>query len=533
MRAYLYRRNRTRIHRTNSENEPFSENEPLLREPGPSRIQDYEQTQANNGMADIGVSQAALVEPRGDTGRKLPQYIAALTATLGALAAGSMLGWSSPVVFKITQANSTDYDFEVSSSQGDWVSSLINLGAAAVCFPIGLIMDALGRKKTMLCLVLPFTLGWLLITFASNVGMLMAGRFITGIAGGAFCVTAPAYTSEIAQDSIRGTLGSYFQLMITVGILFSYVVGSYTSVFVFNILCTLIPIIFGIVFFFMPESPNYLVVKGRNDEAKEALIRLRGRNYDVDTELSSLISKAEEAKNNPVSFLSAITKKNALKAILICYALMLFQQLSGINAVIFNTSTIFASAGATIPTAIATIIIGVIQVVATFVSSLVVDKLGRRVLLLFSALIMCLCSTALGVYFFMQEVHGADSSIVEAISWLPLLSLSLFIVAFSLGFGPIPWMMAGELCLIDIKAFVSSTAGTFNWLLSFTVTSTFNSLNKAIGQGQVFWMFAGIMVLGFIFIFFIVPETKGKSVDEIQIVLGAEPQTQTNTTNKK
>ncbi|XP_045495403.1 facilitated trehalose transporter Tret1-2 homolog isoform X2 [Colias croceus] len=500
-----------------------SETEPLLPAiPGPSY---NERAEGNNGaMAEVGVSQAVLVEPRGDNGRKLPQYIAALSATLGALAAGSMLGWSSPVILKITQDNSTDYNFSVSESQGDWVSSLINLGAAAVCFPIGLIMDILGRKKTMLFLTLPFTLGWLLITFASNVGMLMAGRFITGIAGGAFCVTAPAYTSEIAQDSIRGTLGSYFQLMITVGILFAYAVGSYTSVFVFNILCTLIPIVFAIIFFFMPESPNFLVVKGRHDEAREALIRLRGRNYDVDSELSNLQTKAEDAKNNPVSFLSAITKKTALKAVLICYALMLFQQLSGINAVIFNTSKIFTSAGAAIEPAIATIIIGVIQVLATFVSSLVVDKLGRRILLLFSALVMCICSTALGVYFFLQDTHGSSSSIVEALSWLPLLSLSLFIIAFSLGFGPIPWMMAGELCLIDIKAFVGSTAGTFNWLLSFTVTSTFNSLNNAIGSGQVFWLFAGIMVIGFIFIFFIVPETKGKSVDEIQIMLGAEPQ---------
>ncbi|XP_038223365.1 facilitated trehalose transporter Tret1-like isoform X3 [Zerene cesonia] len=485
-----------------------------------------DRAEGNNGaMAEVGVSQAVLVEPSGGGGRKLPQYIAALSATLGALAAGSMLGWSSPVILKITQDNSTDYDFSVSESQGDWVSSLINLGAAAVCFPIGLIMDILGRKKTMLFLTLPFTLGWLLITFATNVGMLMAGRFITGIAGGAFCVTAPAYTSEIAQDSIRGTLGSYFQLMITVGILFAYAVGSYTSVFVFNILCTLIPIVFAVIFFFMPESPNFLVVKGKHDEAREALIRLRGRNYDVDSELNNLQTKAEDAKNNPVSFLSAITKKTALKAVLICYALMLFQQLSGINAVIFNTSKIFTSAGAAIEPAIATIIIGVIQVLATFVSSLVVDKLGRRILLLFSALVMCICSTALGVYFFLQDTHGSNSSIVEAISWLPLLSLSLFIIAFSLGFGPIPWMMAGELCLIDIKAFVGSTAGTFNWLLSFTVTSTFNSLNNAIGSGQVFWLFAGIMVIGFIFIFFVVPETKGKSVDEIQVMLGAEPLT--------
>lgn len=446
-----------------------------------------------------------------------------ISATLGALAAGSMLGWSSPVIFKIKQANSTDYNFTVSDAQGDWIASIINLGAAAVCFPIGLVMDAIGRKKTMLFLTLPFTVGWLLITFGSSVGMLIAGRFITGIAGGAFCVTAPAYTSEIAQDSIRGTLGSYFQLMITIGVLFAYVVGSYTTVFLFNILCTCIPIVFGIVFFFMPESPNYLVVNNRNDEAKEALIKLRGRNYDVDYELNTLKQKAEEARNNPVAFSSAITKKTAIKALVICYSLMLFQQLSGINAVIFNTSAIFASANVTIAPAIATIIIGVMQVLATFTSSLVVDKLGRRILLLLSALVMCVCLTALGVFFFLQDTHGKDSSIVQMIGWLPVIALSLFIIAFSLGFGPIPWMMAGELCLIDIKSFVGSTAGTFNWLLSFTVTSTFNTLNESIGPGQVFWLFAGIMLIGFLFIFFVVPETKGKSIDEIQLMLGAEP----------
>ncbi|XP_035444812.1 facilitated trehalose transporter Tret1 isoform X4 [Spodoptera frugiperda] len=480
--------------------------------------------EGNGTMADMGVSQAELVEPRGDNGRKLPQYLAALAATLGALAAGSMLGWSAPVMVKLTDPNSTDYDFAVTKGQGDWISSVINLGAAFICFPIGLVMDAIGRKKTMLLLVLPFTLGWLLITFGTSVGMLIAGRLITGIAGGAFCVTAPAYTSEIAQDSIRGTLGSYFQLMITIGILFAYVVGGYASVFVFNILCTCIPIIFGVVFFFMPESPNFLVVKGKHDEAREALVRLRGSAYDVDYELNNLKARTEENERNKVSYIAALKKKTALKALLICYALMVFQQLSGINAVIFNTSQIFSDAGATIPPTISTIIIGVIQVIATFISSLVVDKLGRRILLLLSALVMCVCSTALGVYFFLQQTHGGDADIVQAITWLPLVSLSLFIIAFSLGFGPIPWMMAGDLCQIDIKAFVGSTAGTLNWLLSFTVTSTFNSLNSAIGAGQVFWMFAGIMLVGFVFIFFVIPETKGKSVDEIQVLLGGEPQ---------
>ncbi|KAI5644141.1 sugar transporter domain-containing protein [Phthorimaea operculella] len=485
----------------------------------------------NGAMADVGVSQSVLVEPRGDSGRKLPQYIAALSATLGALAAGSMLGWSSPVMYQAINGHST-YDFRI-EEQESWISSLVNLGAAAICFPIGLIMDTIGRKKTMLFLVIPFTLGWLLITFAQNVAMIMIGRFITGVAGGAFCVTAPAYTSEIAQDSIRGALGTYFQLMITVGILFSYVVGSYASIFVFNLLCTCIPIVFGVIFFFMPESPSFLVMKARNDEARESLIKLRGRGYDVDGELDSLKLKDEQKRTNNVSFLRSITKKTALKAVLICYALMLFQQLSGINAVLFNTSTIFGSAGAAINPEVATIIIGVIQVVATLISSMVVDRLGRRILLLFSALVMCLCLTALGVFFFLRETHGEHAEILKSISWLPLLSLSLFITAFSFGFGPIPWMMAGELCLIDIKAFVSSTAGTFNWLLSFAVTSTFVPLKTSIGDGQVFWMFAGIMLLGFIFIFFVVPETKGKSVDEIQVMLGGSPQTQKNNDTEK
>lgn len=502
-----------------------SDTEPLLpARPGPNQIQ-YEQAEGNYAaMAHVGTSQAVLVEPRSGA-RKLPQYIAALAAALGPLASGTMLGWSSPVVFKIIQSNNTDYDFDVSDLQGDWISSLTNLGGAVICFPIGLIMDVLGRRKAMLLLVIPFVIGWFLISFATNVAMLMAGRFLTGVGAGGFSVAVPAYVSEITEDSIRGSVGSFFFLMVTIGILYAYVVGSYTSVFIFNITCTLIPIIFGLIFFFMPETPYFLVSKGKDAEAKAALRRLRGSSYDIDDELNVLQKTAELARNNPISFRKAITKKSAIKAVMICYALMFFQQLSGINAVLFNSSSIFGSAASSLSPAVSSIIIGSIQVVMTFTSSLVVDRLGRRILLLFSALVMCICTVILGVFFFLQDVHGADSSIITSITWLPLVSLSLFIIAFSLGFGPIPWMMAGELCLIDIKGFVASTSGTLNAVLSFVITSTFNSLNAAIGSGQVFWMFAGILLLGFLFIFLVIPETKGKSFEEIQILLGAEPKT--------
>ncbi|XP_077297723.1 solute carrier family 2 member nebulosa isoform X2 [Arctopsyche grandis] len=464
------------------------------------------------------MSQAQLVNGP-HPGRKLPQYLAAMAATLGALAAGAMLGWSSPAEPRLTNG---EYGFPVSKDQNAWIGSLTTLGAACVCIPIGILMDKIGRKLAMLLLVLPFTLGWLLIILATNVDMLYAGRFFIGVAGGAFCVTAPTYTSEIAQDDIRGALGSMFQLMITIGILFTYVVGSYVEVYIMSILCLAIPIIFGIVFFFMPETPYFLVNCGKIEEAKKSLIWLRGAEYDSDTELSQIKEKVEESRNNPVSFKQAFSKRSAILAFVICMSLMLFQQFSGINAVIFNVTTIFKSASDAIPEDIATIIIGVVQVVATFLSTLIVDKLGRRVLLLLSAIVMAICDILLGVFFYLKETNGADDETVQSISWLPLASLIIFIAAFSLGFGPIPWLVSGELCTPNIKAFVSSTAGTFNWLLAFVVTRTFVSMQSGLGEGGAFWLFAGFTVVGVVFVFFVIPETKGKSIDEIQNILNRE-----------
>ncbi|KAI5644140.1 sugar transporter domain-containing protein [Phthorimaea operculella] len=203
MRSSLYRR-------TGHNNSDVDETDPLL----PAVSEPESNVQIEHVINDGGTSSRLLSSP----GRKFPQYAAALAANIGALAAGVMLGWSSPVMFRVGQPNSTDYDFPVSPTESDGISSIINLGAAASCYPIGLVMDSFGRKSTMLFLVLPFTAGWLFITFARSVGMLLMGRLLTGIAGGAFCVTAPTYTSEIAEDSVRGTLGTFYQLMVTIAL---------------------------------------------------------------------------------------------------------------------------------------------------------------------------------------------------------------------------------------------------------------------------------------------------------------------------
>lgn len=342
------------------------------------------------------------------------------------------MGWSSPTQSLIVNATKPEYDFPISEADFSWVGSFVTLGAALVCLVIGSIIQVVGRKLTMLLLVIPFTLGWALVTFATNLTMLFVGRFLLGVSGGSFCVAAPTYTGEIAQSSIRGTLGSYFQLMLVIGVLFSYVVGSWTTVFALNLICASIPIIFGAIFMFMPETPTFLISKGKKEAAAKSLKWLRGSEYDYSHELAELQAQHEAEKKNKVSIFTALGRRSTKKALFISLGLMFFQQMSGINAVIFFTKKIFDAADTGIDSGIATIIVGIMQVISVFVSSIIVDKLGRRLLLLPSAIVMTVCTILLGIYFFMKDQNKES---VASMGWLPIASLCVFIVLFSIGFG--------------------------------------------------------------------------------------------------
>uniref|UniRef100_A0A182MEP6 Facilitated trehalose transporter Tret1 n=1 Tax=Anopheles culicifacies TaxID=139723 RepID=A0A182MEP6_9DIPT len=489
------------------------ERAPLITPALPSNRSDYGTgDNARDAMSKFVVNNVA-----GESGRKLPQYIAGLAASGGALAAGTFLGWTAPTDKPLTEQG--EYGFPISDEQFSWIGSISNLGAALMCFPIGYMMKMIGRKWSMLTMVLPLVLGWLLIIFAENVAMMMVGRLFLGIGGGAFCVAAPTYTAEIAQPSIRGTLGTFFQLMVTVGILFVYAVGAGVDVQVLSIICGVIPLAFGVIFFFMPESPYYFVEKGRYSEASSSLKWLRGAQYDEAAEIEDLKQADEKVKAEAIPMLVAFRQKATIRALIISLGLMFFQQLSGINAVIFYNSAIFASANGGKEMSSASIIVGGIQVVATLVASAVVDKVGRRILLLASDLMMAVSTILLAVYF---QLKQDDPSKVDDLSWLAVLAVCLFIAMFSIGYGPVPWLMVGELFANNVKAFASPLAGVFNWLLAFLVTKVFTNLKDAMGEAGVFWLFSGISLLGTVFVFVMVPETKGKSLSDIQRLLAGE-----------
>ncbi|XP_016773033.1 facilitated trehalose transporter Tret1 [Apis mellifera] len=463
----------------------------------------------------LGISQQILISNTGDqvvsSTNRLVQYIASLASTLGALAAGMTLAWTSSAGDDGKNLESL-YDIHISKDEFSWISSLVAIGSAVICIPIGILTDMIGRKYSMLLMVVPFTIGWLLIIFAKSVIMFYIGRFITGLSGGAFCVAAPIYTAEIAENEIRGTLGSYFQLLLTTGILLSYILGTFVNMRILSIISALVPLIFFVVFMFMPESPSYYLKKGNEKFARKNLIKLRGIQYNIENELQNQKDALEETNKNSVSFWILIKSKTTLKSFIIAYGLMFFQQLSGVNVVIFYTNSIFEKANTGLNPSYSTIIVGVMQVLAVFVSTLIVDHAGRRILLLISIIFLCLTSCTLGIYFYLLK-NEVD---VNSIKWLPLVSVCIFIIMFNMGFGPLPWMMMGEIFAPEVKSVAASSACLFNWILVFIVTKFFSDLSKTIDLDATFWLFAVICLIGTFFVYFIVPETKGKSLEEIQ-----------------
>ncbi|XP_055678976.1 facilitated trehalose transporter Tret1 isoform X1 [Lutzomyia longipalpis] len=447
------------------------------------------------------------------TTRKLMQFIAATIVALGAVSAGTVLAWTSPVVNQLRGNDS----FNMTDDQESWVGSLLAIGAFFGAIPAGILADMIGRKYINMALALPFLISWGFIIFATNIGMIYAGRIFAGIATGAVCVVAPMFISEIGETSIRGALGSFFQLFLTMGILLVYAAGSVVDWRTLSGICAIAPAMLAVGMIFLPESPVHLVKKERRNDAIQAIKWLWGKQCNSRAAIQ-VIQNDVDAAAGKASMRDLWTIPANRAGLIICLCLMLFQQISGINAVIFYTQPIFQSAGSSLDASLCTIIVGVVQVFMTFGSTLLIDKAGRRILLMQSSIVMGACLTMLGIYFHLKD-GGTD---VTAIGWLPLVSLVLFIVSFSLGFGPIPWMMMGELFGPDVKGMASSIAVMLNWTLVFIVTKSFGMMNVTFGSDVTFWIFAVCMAIATTFTALKVPETKGKSGAEIQMILAGK-----------
>ncbi|KAH8269456.1 hypothetical protein KR018_003388, partial [Drosophila ironensis] len=430
------------------------------------------------------------------------QFVAGIIGSLGAFCLGCVIGWSGPVELEIKSGEA--YNFKPSTVEWGLVGSLMTLGGACSCIPVGIFAAAIGRKITMLALVIPFMIGWLLIIFAMHIAMVIVGRFLVGFSGGAFSVAAPMYTTEIGELRFRGIMGCFFQLLVVHGILYGFVAGAFLKTLVFNILCAIWPVIFFVLLFFMPESPVYLMQKGKTEKAEKSLKFFRAKDADVSGEMKE-ITPPPATQAEPMG--KILCRKTTRKGLIISILLMFFQQLTGINAIMFYSTAIFKDAGSSLEPRFATIVIGVVQVIATILAIFLIEKIGRKILLLVSAFLMGLATLTMAVY------KGVLTDL--DVGWVALIALCVFIIGFSLGFGPIPWAINAELFAEDAKAYAGSIAGTMNWIFAFCVTMGYPVLNEVLGAAICFAIFAAFALAAFLFILIFVPETKGKTLNEI------------------
>ncbi len=305
----------------------------------------------------------------------------------------------------------------------------------------------------------------------------------------------------------------YFKVMVTIGVLVVICVGALLTWRWISIVCMVTVLIWAFLLLVIPESPAQHIANKKYREARESLEWLRSTIY-IESELEDIQREIEESMATPANVKDLLKKQNLAPLIISMY-LMLGQQLCGINAVIFYVVDIFSAAGSSIPASIESIIVGLMQVGSTILGALVMDRLGRRALLLFSSLVMVLSISTLGAYFYIKQ-NLDNQDLATRIQAVPVVSLSLFIIAFSVGFGPIPWLMMSELFSPSVRGMASSLATLFNWTLAFCVTKFFADLVAAISEAYSFWVFGGITFFTFLFSLLFVPETKGKTLENIQ-----------------
>lgn len=437
-------------------------------------------------------------------------YFSAFIALLGAIGFGLGIGWSSPALQSLAEPGSSIRLIEPRDREMiTWIGSSMTLGALFGALLSGFIVQKIGRRWALILYSIPFTLGWGLIISATVATMILIGRIILGLAIGALSGTVPAYLIDISTINIRGRFGALFQLFITIGILLGYTFGTLLEWRTLSSISAIPTIVLGVVMFFLPEGPNWLVANRRIDEAKATLIKLRSKNSNIETEFNEMLNEAQIA-DKKFNF-ALYAQPNHRYTLILSVLLNVFQQFCGINAVMFYSASILAESGSSISGNLGTILIGAAQVIATAIGASLVDKLGRKFLLVISG---ALHVFSMGVFSMYYTLVSTDNQ-QEATGWIPVASMIIFIIGFSIGWGPVVWLMVAEITPSDSKSATVAIATCVNWLGAFLVTKTFKNMAEFFTKKGIFMIFSGISLLSIIFTIYLLPETKNRSVAEI------------------
>ncbi|XP_046369518.2 proton myo-inositol cotransporter-like [Haliotis rufescens] len=533
-------------------------------------------------------------------------YILTSFATLGGLLFGYDIGIVSGSMLLIQPY------FQLTTFWQELIVSGTIIAAVVFALVAGVMADLVGRKKTIMSASVVFVLGSVVMGVASSKEVLLTGRIVVGVGVGLASVAVPVYVAEAAPRHIRGRLVTLNQLFITIGILISSIIaGGFSELqetgWRYMLALAGVFAIFQFIgFFFLPESPRWLLSKGRGELARAVLTHIRG-GEDISIELADIRTSVTEASSSATGgrpvILRVLSTPHVRKALMIGGGLSVFQQLCGINTVIYYSGTILKMAGFPVKHAIWLVVVpNVVNFLATFIGLWLVERLGRRLLLIISVFGVIVSLATLAIGFQLSYVYSprlnytATASTFTAISdanstkhhvcfqpyrtceecihhkvcgfcqsdtkeatclpakdetdsligpcnstssgvsgytwaygycpndytWISVVGMTMFVLAFAPGLGPMPWTVNSEIYPLWARSTCNSITTATVWICNFIVSMTFLTFTELITKHGTFWMFSGVSVLGLIFICIFLPETKGKTLEEVEELFMSE-----------
>jgi sugar porter (SP) family MFS transporter len=404
------------------------------------------------------------------------------------------------------------------------VTSWVTLGALAGSLAGGALSDGIGRKRTLLLAGALFTFGAVVQWSASDAAILVVGRFIVGIGVGVAAVAAPLYAAELAPANLRGRFISSYQLAITLGIFLAYLVNAQlveaersATAWRTMLGAAAAP---GLALFLIalvaPESSRWLMTMGRRAEA-EAVSQKVEPEVDIAAHLDAI--EAALRKDREAAPWSEIFHREWRRPLMVAIGLAVFQQITGINAIIYYANQIFASAGFVTEASramVTTWAIGGVNVLATFIAIAFIDHVGRRKLLLAGLIGMGGSLAVVGAAFRFISSQGQAVAGPTAPGVVTVAALIVFIASFAFSLGPVVWTVINEVFPARIRGRGVALATAINWGSAYLVSQFFLSLVQAIGSSATFWLFALFCAVGWVWVWSVVPETKQQSLEQIQ-----------------
>ncbi|XP_021946111.1 facilitated trehalose transporter Tret1 [Folsomia candida] len=437
------------------------------------------------------------------------ESVSVLSVCAPCISCGSFLGYTSSAVPSMIKDVAT---FGVlNSHQIALIGGLGPLGAILGSIISAIPLKYVGPRRTIALLgISMLILSWVTIGMSHGIVLVYVGRFLGGVGVGATISSAPLYVMDISCIQRRGRLGIMPQFLMISGILISYILGAFLNWSNLSLVACTFLILAAILIAFAPDSPKWLITNGKCEQGFKVLEKIHGT-VAAKVIALNMENTSQTISSNPQG--EEIWKSKATyKSILVCLVVISIQQLTGVNGITFFATSIFdrSSSSTTSSGHLSSIILATTQLIASFMSTFFVERFGRTFLLKISSATLTLSSLTLGTYFYLL-VDNTD------FLWLPLTALVIFAFGFAIGLGPVTWIIVAEILPQQVRNLINPLIIGYNWFCVFLVTTSFPYLKEEIYYFGVFWLYAAVAGLGFIFICIFVPETKGQTSEQIQL----------------